>query len=97
MSEVVVIDDALRDRITAEIAKMAREHPNSIAAQIKADCFELAVTGIAEVIDNESTDDFEIACIVAMAKWKKMNNHHFIKARIFPNRCALTAYPKAKT
>jgi hypothetical protein len=90
MNPAIVISDELRSKIAREISQMARMHPRaSMAGDLFPAFFDECVDGVAELIDLNATDDFETAVVVAMAKWKKQNNHAFLKRR--PKSASLRA------
>jgi hypothetical protein len=78
---VIVISDELRNAVAEEIAKMAREHPSrSLAADVVPQHLDEVIDGVAELIDTDFPD-FEVATIVALAKWKNHHSQHFIRRR----------------
>ncbi len=80
MSEVVVVDDELRDEIARAIHERAIQFPNSIAADILPEHFVEVVEGVAGIID--LSHGFDTGLWAALGKWKSArNSHQFVRRR----------------
>lgn len=80
MSAVFVLADDLRERIARDLHQMAIEHPRSLPAQVRGECWDQVVEYVARTIDLE-IDDFEVALIAALGRAREGNVDWFIQRR----------------